>query len=53
MGSAGIHTHTINAAGSHYRTGTIGSAGSHDHTISGGDTESRPVNAYVNWIIKH
>jgi hypothetical protein len=27
-------------------------AGSHTHTIGGGDGETRPVNAYVNFIIK-
>jgi microcystin-dependent protein len=27
-------------------------AGSHTHTISGGDAETRPINAYVNYIIK-
>lgn len=27
-------------------------AGSHGHTITGGDNETRPVNVYVNYIIK-
>lgn len=28
-------------------------AGNHTHTISGGDSETRPVNANVNWIVKY
>jgi microcystin-dependent protein len=28
------------------------SGGLHDHEISGGHRETRPVNAYVNWIIR-
>lgn len=28
------------------------SSGAHTHTISGGDAETRPINAYVNYIIK-
>ena len=28
-------------------------AGVHSHTISGGDLETRPKNAYVNWFIKY
>jgi len=27
-------------------------AGAHTHSISGGDSETRPANANVNWIIK-
>lgn len=38
--SAGNHSHSMN------------SAGVHSHSLSGGDAETRPVNAYVNWIIK-
>lgn len=35
------------------RTATSGEAGQHSHTIiSGGDSESRPVNLYMYWIIK-
>jgi microcystin-dependent protein len=29
-----------------------GAAGSHSHTTSGWDNETRPINAYVNYIIK-
>jgi hypothetical protein len=28
-------------------------AGAHTHSITGGDEETRPKNAYVNWIIKY
>jgi hypothetical protein len=31
---------------------TMGDDGQHVHTIDGGDTETRPVNAAVHWIIK-
>lgn len=31
---------------------TSAGAGSHNHSITGGDTETRPLNAYVNYIIK-
>jgi microcystin-dependent protein len=31
---------------------TVGPAGRHRHAISGGDRESRPVNIYVDYIIK-
>ena len=27
-------------------------AGEHGHVITGGDTETRPINAYVFWIIR-
>ncbi|NOT02153.1 MAG: tail fiber protein [Phycisphaerales bacterium] len=46
----GGHTHTVNTDTDHAHTAS--SAGSHAHTISGGDVETRPVNVYVNWIIK-
>ena len=39
--SSGVHTHVIQ------------SSGLHAHTIEGGDLETRPENAYVNWIIKY
>lgn len=29
------------------------SAGDHTHTITGGDAETRPLNAYVNYLIKY
>lgn len=32
---------------------TTSLTGAHDHAITGGDSETRPVNAYVHWIIKH
>lgn len=28
-------------------------SGEHEHTVVGGDTETRPVNSYVNYIIKY
>lgn len=31
----------------------ISPAGAHTHSIGGGDSETRPLNAYVNFIIKH
>ena len=37
-GSAGTHLHPP--------------AGDHSHSITGGDVETRPINASVNWIIK-
>ena len=33
-------------------TGT-GKAGAHEHEVTGGDKETRPVNAYVYWIIRY
>ena len=35
--------------GSHAHT--IHSSGSHNHVVSGGDSETRPINAAVEWII--
>lgn len=62
--SSGAHTHTYTASTS----GTVDTAGAgqagflagvntssngaHTHTISGGDNETRPINAYVTYIIK-
>jgi len=47
----GSHTHTTNTVISH--THSIGTTGNHSHSITGGgDSETRPVNVYVNWIIK-
>jgi hypothetical protein len=34
-------------------TYTSDSSGGHSHAISGGDSETRPPNAYVNYIIKY
>jgi microcystin-dependent protein len=64
----GAHSHSVphlpknnNAyalVGSHYAifstsSGTTGAAGAHTHSVTGGgDAESRPVNVYVNFIIK-
>lgn len=31
---------------------SVVSGGAHTHSISGGDSETRPINAYVNYIIK-
>jgi microcystin-dependent protein len=66
--SQGLHSHNVqhapvnnNAyaiAGSHYGlwnedSVTTGSAGDHFHNITSGyDVESRPINTYVNFIIK-
>jgi len=33
-------------------THSMTSTGDHSHSITGGDAETRPINAYVNWIIK-
>lgn len=64
--TTGAHTHTMmrsnsgggggvsigdNSALGQSATSTS-SAGDHSHTITGGDAESRPKNAYVNYIIK-
>lgn len=66
--TAGAHTHPVPHAptdnnayavlGSHYGiwnndTAKFNEAGEHTHTIaSGGDTESRPINKYVYFLIK-
>jgi phage-related tail fiber protein len=34
-------------------TGATSQAGAHTHQINGGDRESRPINAYVYWLIKY
>jgi len=39
--SAGIHSHTLEPVPDHA------------HAVVGGDAETRPLNAYVHWIIKH
>ena len=65
---AGNHKHNVNnmPLGS-YKYGNAGGgdhlgglttretefAGVHSHTISGGDSETRPKNAYINWFIKY
>lgn len=62
---AGEHTHTVrvsgttNAAASNARTEvgnnerTTSPAGAHSHIVTvGGDLETRPVNAYVHYLIK-
>lgn len=54
--STGSHTHTVtvDTAGTHSHTFTALSAGAHTHVIlSGGDAETRPANAAVNYIIKY
>ena len=51
MSGEGAHTHTMQSNGKHDHT--VDSAGDHMHSVtSGGDAETRPINAYVNWIIK-
>ncbi|MCD4724492.1 MAG: tail fiber protein [Bacteroidales bacterium] len=47
------HTFTTSTSGNHIHGMTINNNGSHSHTISGGDSETRPVNVYVNYIIKY
>jgi microcystin-dependent protein len=34
-------------------SGVMLTAGAHSHNITGGDAETRPVNSYVNYIIKY
>lgn len=43
------------AGGTSYRFNAIvvDTAGAHAHTISGGDSETRPANVYVNYLIKY
>lgn len=48
----GTKTITTTTDGSHTHNLNIGSSGSHSHSITGGDVETRPINAYVNYIIK-
>jgi hypothetical protein len=43
----GSHTHSVDVAAT-----TSSSDGNHTHTISGGDTETRPVNTSVVWCLK-
>ena len=53
---AGSNTVPWVIAGEQYGTtgNPEGSAeGAHSHTMTGGDSESRPINAYVNFIIKY
>lgn len=45
----GEHRHDILPAGTHGHT--IHSGGLHSHRVVGGDDESRPINAAVEWII--
>ena len=53
--NSGYHGHAvyIGLSGSHTHNVNIYPRGTHSHTISGGDTETRPVNVYVNYIIKY
>jgi microcystin-dependent protein len=49
---AGSHSHSMQAAGGHSHT--VGNNGNHTHTITGGgDSESRPPNAYVLKCIRY
>jgi microcystin-dependent protein len=68
LGSAGSHSHTVSNvpsdSSSAAETGSFrsvwndgsadtDSAGAHSHTVcAGGDAETRPVNAYVNFLIR-
>jgi len=47
------HMITIDTISDHSHSATIFNEGNHVHTISGGDAETRPVNVYVNYIIKY
>ncbi len=53
--TAANHTHSlsITMAGSHNHLLSIDASGLHNHSISGGDTETRPENVSVNYIIKY
>ncbi|NUJ99875.1 tail fiber protein [Streptomyces lunaelactis] len=67
LGSPGSHSHSVSgvptdssstAVAGKYRSiwnkdsVDTDSAGEHHHSLSGGDTETRPVNAYVNFLIR-
>lgn len=52
-GGSGGNPITTNTTGNHSHSVTIKAAGSHAHAVSGGDNETRPKNAYVNFIIKY
>ena len=45
--SNGDHTHTVDVAAT-----TSTTNGDHSHTISGGDSETRPINTSIVWCIK-
>ncbi|MFN8258381.1 MAG: hypothetical protein U0W24_22015 [Bacteroidales bacterium] len=45
------HQHSFTTNGPN--STVISPVADHTHTISGGDMETRPVNAYVNYIIKY
>ncbi|MEE9296561.1 MAG: phage tail protein [Phycisphaerae bacterium] len=48
----GNHNHSLGSAAAHNHPAV--SSGGHGHSVTGGgDSETRPVNVYVNWIIKH
>ena len=47
---AGAHSHTTTTAGNHSHN--ISYSGVHSHTINGGDSETRPNNIALNYIIK-
>jgi microcystin-dependent protein len=46
---SGNHRHAIHHAGDHSHD--VSQNGDHAHSILGGDRESRPINAALNWII--
>ncbi len=64
--STGSHSHSITGADydgteskfvrgqTSYGSVSTSSAGNHSHSVTGGgDSETRPINAAVNWIIKY
>lgn len=48
-----IYPGTISVSTSGNHSHSMSAAGNHSHSISGGDKETRPVNANVNFIIKY
>jgi microcystin-dependent protein len=59
--SGNIYNPGASSATGHFSTtgygmvggGYVGTAGNHSHSISGGDSETRPKNVYVKYIIKY
>jgi len=64
--SGGSHSHPIDLAyaggpesnravraGNGNASDMVTGSSSHNHNITGGDSETRPINAYVNYLIKH
>ena len=51
-GFANEHNQRTNVAAGHAHVTSESERHVHE-VLSGGDSETRPVNAYVNWIIKY